>query len=64
MPREINRTAWLVKNGKTHAENFLVDTRRGGEQSIGFLSTYRYFSFFWLDISTMYVVFFILEKYL
>ena len=37
IPRKINYTAWLVKNGKTLfsklVENFLVDMRWGGEEA-------------------------------
>ena len=51
IPCEVNCAAcdWskTVKH-LTHTENFLADTRRGGNQATGFLPTYRYFSFFWL----------------
>ena len=67
MPCEMNHAAWL--NGKTLfsklMQNFLVDMRQAGKQaSSGFLPSDRYFSFFWVVISVMYVVFFILGRFL
>ena len=44
--------------------SWLEAWRQGGEEATGFLPTDRYFSFSWLFISTMYVILFILEKWL
>ena len=72
IPREINRAASLIKNGKTLFSKLSRKIsqltrgeearRRGGRQASGFLPSDRYFPFFWLVISTMYVVLFILGK--
>ena len=47
---------------QTHAENFLVDMKQAGKQASGFSPLDRYFSFFWVVISVMYVALFILGK--
>ena len=66
--REIARLDWS-KTAKYFSVNshgkFLSwreASRQAGKQASGFLSSDRYFSFFWVVISTIYVVLFILGK--
>ena len=66
MPYEMNHAAWL--NGKTLFSKlnakFLSWHEASRQASHGFLPSDRYFSFFLVVISVMYIVFFILGRFL